>query len=42
MKFKPILIFTGEPNSISSEIKIKPRNKNKIKKPIMVMPSKNE
>ncbi len=40
MKFKPILIFTGEPNSIFSEILIKSINKIKIKKPIIVISSK--
>ena len=41
MRFKPILIFTGEPNSIFSEILIKSINKIKIKKPIIVISSKN-
>ena len=40
MKFKPILILTGEPNSIFSEILIKSINKIKIKKPIIVISSK--
>ena len=40
MKFNPILIFTGEPNSIFSEIFIKSINKIKIKKPIIVISSK--
>ena len=40
MKFKPILIFTGEPNSVFSEILIKSINKIKIKKPIIVISSK--
>ena len=40
MRFKPILIFTGEPNSIFSEILIKSINKIKIKKPIIVISSK--
>ena len=40
MKFNPILIFTGEPNSIFSEILIKSINKIKIKKPIIIISSK--
>ena len=40
MKFKPILIFTGEPNSVFSEILIKSINKIKIKKPIIIISSK--
>ena len=40
MKFKPILVFTGEPNSIFSEILIKSINKVKIKKPIIIISSK--
>ncbi len=40
MKFNPILIFTGEPNSIFSEILIKSINKIKIKKPIILISSK--
>ena len=40
MKFNPILIFTGEPNSIFSEILIKSINKIKIRKPIIVISSK--
>jgi 4-hydroxythreonine-4-phosphate dehydrogenase len=39
MKFEPILIFTGEPNSIFSEILIKSLKKIKIKKPIIVISS---
>ena len=39
MKSKPIIIFTGEPNSIFSEILIKSLNKIKIKKPIVVISS---
>ena len=41
MKNKPILIVTGEPNSIFSEIFIKSLNKIKIKKPIILISSKN-
>ncbi len=40
MKNKPILILTGEPNSIFSEIFIKSLKKIKIKKPIIVISSK--
>ena len=40
MKFKPIIIFTGEPNSVFSEILIKTINKIKIRKPIIVISSK--
>ncbi len=40
MKNKPILIFTGEPNSIFSEIFIKSINNIKIKKPIILISSK--
>tara|TARA_Y100000768_G_scaffold90529_1_gene65208 strand:+ start:3323 stop:4288 length:966 start_codon:yes stop_codon:yes gene_type:complete len=40
MKFKPILIFTGEPNSVFSEILIKSLNKIKVKKPIILISSK--
>ena len=40
MKFKPILILTGEPNSVFSEILIKSINKIKIKKPIILISSK--
>ena len=39
MKFDPILIVTGEPNSIFSEILLKSINKIKIKKPIIVISS---
>ena len=40
MKFKPILIVGGEPNSIFSEILIKAINKTKIKSPIIIIFSK--
>ena len=40
MKFNPILIFTGEPNSIFSEILIKSINKIKIRKHIILIFSK--
>ncbi len=40
MKFKPILIVGGEPNSIFSEILIKAINKTKIKSPIILIFSK--
>ena len=40
MKYKPILILTGEPNSVFSEILIKSINRVKIKKPIIVISSK--
>ena len=40
MKFNPILIVTGEPNSIFSEILIKSLNKVKVKKPIILISSK--
>ena len=40
MKFNPILIVTGEPNSIFSEILIKSLKKTKIKKPIILISSK--
>ncbi len=40
MKFKPILILSGEPNSVFSEILIKSINRIKIKKPIIVISSK--
>ncbi len=39
MKFKPILIFTGEPNSVFSEILIKSIKSIKIKRPIIVISS---
>ena len=40
MKFKPIIIVAGEPNSIFSEIFIKTINKNKFKSPIILICSK--
>lgn len=39
MKFKPILILNGEPNSIFSEILIKSINRVKIKNPIIIISS---
>ena len=39
MKFKPILIVSGEPNSIFSEILIKSLTKIKIKNPIIIISS---
>ena len=39
MKFKPILIVAGEPNSIFSEILFKTLNSIKIKKPIILIAS---
>ena len=39
MKFKPILIVSGEPNSIFSEILIKSLIKIKIKNPIIIISS---
>ena len=39
MKFKPIIVVAGEPNSIFSEIFIK-AVKNKIKSPIILICSK--
>ena len=41
MKYKPILIVGGEPNSIFSEILIKAINKTKIKTPVIIIFSKN-
>ncbi len=40
MKFKPIVIVAGEPNSIFSEIFIKTINNNKFKSPIILICSK--
>ena len=39
MKFDPILIVTGEPNSIFSEILFKSFKEIKIKKPIILVSS---
>ncbi len=39
MKYKPILIVAGEPNSIFSEILFKTLNKVKIKKPLILIAS---
>ena len=39
MKFDPILIVAGEPNSIFSEILFKSLKKIKIKKPIILISS---
>ena len=41
MKFRPIVIVAGEPNSIFSEIFFKTLNKNKFKSPIILICSKN-
>ena len=41
MKFKPIVIVAGEPNSIFSEIFLKTINKNKFRSPIILICSKN-
>ena len=40
MKFKPIVIVAGEPNSIFSEIFLKTIKKNKFKSPIILICSK--
>ena len=40
MKFKPIVIVAGEPNSIFSEIFFKIINKKKFKSPIILIGSK--
>ena len=41
MKFKPIVIVAGEPNSIFSEIFLKTINKNKFRSPIILICSKD-
>ncbi len=41
MKFKPIVIVAGEPNSIFSEIFLKTINNNKFRSPIILICSKN-
>ena len=40
MKFKPIIVVAGEPNSIFSEIFLKTLKKNKFKSPIILICSK--
>ena len=40
MNFNPILIVTGEPNSVFLELFFKVINKNKIKNPIILISSK--
>ena len=41
MKYKPIIIVAGEPNSIFFEILLKTVHKNKFKSPIILIGSKN-
>ena len=41
MKFNPILIVAGEPNSVFNEILFKSINKIKIKKPLILISSYN-
>ena len=40
MNFNPILIVSGEPNSVFLELFFKVFNKNKIKNPIILISSK--
>ena len=40
MKYKPIIIVAGEPNSIFSEIFLKTINNHKFKSPIILICSK--